>query len=78
VLARAREVLAELESERTVDHLARGATPRAPAALPLFQHAQDPVAEALENVDPERLTPLEALQLLVDWKQRFGGNGSGR
>ena len=80
VLARARAVLAELESERTADHLAGGAAGerrKAAAALPLFETASHPVAEALSQVDPDRLTPIEALKLLVDWKQRFGGGGAG-
>ncbi|MFN8588575.1 MAG: DNA mismatch repair protein MutS [Candidatus Eisenbacteria bacterium] len=81
LLARAREVLAELESERTVEHLeSAGRKPRKPAAaaaaapLPLFDApAEHPLAGELAKLDPDALTPLQALQTLADWKKRFGG-----
>ncbi len=75
VLERAREVLAELESERTVEHLEpprgrRGRrAPVATAQLPLFGSAPHPVVEALRGLDLERLTPLEALNRIADWKR---------
>ncbi len=79
VIARAEEVLAELESERTVEHLEAGKHPRAatPAVgLPLFDPvpaAAHPLAEELRRLVPEKLTPFEALLLVAEWKQRFGG-----
>ncbi len=93
VLARAREVLRELESERTADHLGpgaraagaegapaapegerrRGRAAAAPEPLPLFAAAEPPVLEALRAIEPESLTPLEALKLLDEWKRRWGG-----
>jgi DNA mismatch repair protein MutS len=75
VLERAREVLHELESERTAEHLARpGERPRAAAAdLPLFSApVPHPLGEALAALDPETLTPLEALNLLAKWKKEWG------
>jgi len=76
VLARAREVLHELEAERTVEHLrARGASNPKPApetSLPLFANAPHPVEEALKQVNVEGLTPLEALNLLAEWKKKWG------
>ena len=75
VLARAREVLAELESERTVDRLEppagrRGRRPAvATAQLPLFAAEPHPVLEALRALDLERLTPLEALNRIGEWKR---------
>ncbi|MEO5988728.1 MAG: DNA mismatch repair protein MutS [Candidatus Eisenbacteria bacterium] len=81
VTARAEEVLAELESERTVEHLQgdRGGRRRElPPTLPLFERApaaEHPLAEELRRLAPEGLTPLEALVLLAQWKQRFGGPG---
>ncbi len=80
LLARAREVLAELESERTVEHLEpssrrRKGGPAVPAPLPLFDAppAEHPLAAELKSLEPDALTPLEALQKLADWKRRFGG-----
>jgi DNA mismatch repair protein MutS len=94
VIARAREVLAELESERTVEHLGRGAadeasgSPRSeprprggkggpPASLapelPLFA-GPHPLETELRALEPETMTPLEALVRLAEWKRRWGGH----
>jgi len=80
VVARAAEVLEELERERTADQLearGRGRARRAgadPAQLGLFTAPPEhPLAEALRALDPDRLTPLDALRTLVEWKRRFGG-----
>ncbi len=79
VLERAREVLRELESERTVEHLksaaraGRGARTAEPE-LPLFGTPEHPLLDALRGLDPERLTPLEALQKIAEWKQRWTGD----
>ncbi len=79
VLERAKVVLAELESERTVEELERAPSskrrPAEPAALPLFDvaaAAEHPLAEELRKLDPDRLTPLEALARLAEWKKRWG------
>jgi DNA mismatch repair protein MutS len=80
VLERAREVLAELEAERTVEHLEPGrraasrsnrATPA--GTLPLFASLDPPLAERLRAVRLETLTPLEALNLIAAWKRELGG-----
>ncbi len=80
VIARARVVLAELESERTVEELERaaGKRPRStePAPLPLFEAppvSEHPLAGELRALSPDRMTPLEALQRLMEWKQRYNG-----
>ena len=82
VLARAREVLEELESERTVEqlerHSKRGRKASPPAPMPLFEAAapaapaEHPLAAELRAVQPDGLTPLEALQKLAEWKKRYG------
>ena len=78
VLARAREVLAELESERTVEHLeprrehADGRPEAAPRAAVTVDH---PLGARLAELKLETLTPLEALNLLAAWKREFGGSG---
>jgi DNA mismatch repair protein MutS len=72
VVVRAREVLAEHESaEREVTgHLSPGATP-APTQLTIFTPISQPVLERLREVDLNRLTPLEALNLLAELKKEI-------
>jgi len=72
VIARAKEVLSELESERTAEHLAAaGRTPRV-AATPAPPHE---LLAALRATDPEAMTPMEALSRLAEWKRRWGKEG---
>jgi hypothetical protein len=40
----------------------------------LFQSPPDPIREALGKVDPNRLTPLDALNILSDMKSRLSDN----
>ncbi len=61
VIARAREVLDELERGR------RPARDEEPL-LPLFQ--EHPVLDELKMLAPESMTPLEALQKLTEWKRK--------
>ncbi|HEY6867406.1 MAG TPA: DNA mismatch repair protein MutS, partial [Candidatus Eisenbacteria bacterium] len=71
VLARAQEVLRELESERTVEHLERGVErPRGSSQLGLFGAEGHPVLRELRELDLDALTPLEALNRLAEWKRR--------
>ena len=67
VLRRAAEVLADLEEKPC----APDPTPTKTLQLTLFEAEEPPVMEALRGVDPNALTPLEALRLLDDWKRRF-------
>jgi len=71
VLARARSVLAKLEAGRN----ATGGIAAGLDDLPLFAataeaepHA-DPITEALEAIDPDRLSPREALDKLYELKR---------
>ena len=72
VIVRAREVLAEHENaERQVTgHLSPGADPP-PAQLTIFTPLSQPVLEKLREVDLNRLTPLEALNLLAELKKQI-------
>ena len=72
VITRAREVLAEHESgERELtDHLSPGAAPPA-TQLTIFTPLSQPVLEKLREVDLNRITPLEALNLLAELKKQI-------
>jgi DNA mismatch repair protein MutS len=73
VIERAHEVLAEHESaeRRLTDHLANDESRPAPAAqLTIFTPISQPVLEKLREVDLNRLTPLEALNLLAELKKQ--------
>jgi DNA mismatch repair protein MutS len=67
VLRRAQEVLSELEDKPSLPTPAPAKTMQ----LTLFEAVEPPVMEALRGVDPNALTPLEALRLLDDWKRKF-------
>jgi DNA mismatch repair protein MutS len=82
VLARARALLASLEGERVENNepIVRGKAKRGRAGgqLGLWEQSKAPpendrheVLETLRTVDVERLTPLEALQLIVKLKKRL-------
>jgi len=85
VIHRAREVLKELEAERTVEHLESAskwsAAARAADARQggLFDAQHSAIEAELEALDLDQLTPLEALRRLADWKARLLRSGaSGR
>jgi DNA mismatch repair protein MutS len=71
VVARARSVLAKLEAGRD----ATGGIAAGLDDLPLFaatmepDHKPDPLASALDAIDPDRLSPREALEHLYRLKQ---------
>ncbi len=70
VVERAREVLAQHEfaEQQATAHLSPGATPP-PAQLTIFTPISQPVLDKLREVDLNRLTPLEALNLLAELKK---------
>jgi DNA mismatch repair protein MutS len=72
VIVRAREVLAEHESAERLatGHLSPGATPP-PTQLTIFTPISQPVLEKLREVDLNRLTPLDALNLLAELKKEI-------
>ena len=74
VIERAREVLAEHEDaeQRLASQLASDASRPAPAAqLTIFTALSQPVLERLRGLDLNRLTPLEALNLLSELKKQI-------
>jgi DNA mismatch repair protein MutS len=74
VLARAKAILGTLESG---DHLTPGPAARNERQLDLFRAVSPAdaqtkeVVETLKAVDPDRLTPLDALQLLAKLKSKL-------
>jgi len=79
VIDRAKEVLNNLEQGEFTD----GGIPKLALSrkkkiswdsrqMNLFQTPPDPLREALRKVDPDHLTPLDALNILSDLKTRFG------
>ena len=73
VIERAREVLAEHESaeqQLTAQLASDELRPRPAAQLTIFTPLSQPVLEKLREVDLNRLTPLEALNLLAELKKQ--------
>ena len=72
VVVRAREVLVEHEfaEQQATAHLSPGANPPA-AQLTIFTPLSQPVLDRLREVDLNRLTPLEALNLLAELKKEI-------
>ncbi len=70
VVSRARELLAELDEEAR-RRAARGATDgAAPAQLPLAASGSQSLLEELSALDPDGLSPLQALQRLYELRAR--------
>ncbi|MCU1269292.1 MAG: mismatch repair protein MutS [Acidobacteriaceae bacterium] len=72
VVRRAREVLAEHESaeSRLSAQIAGGSAPERRPQLTIFTPLSQPVLERLRELDLDRLTPLEALNLLAQLKEQ--------
>src|SRR5947209_18104427 len=72
VVERAREVLVQHEfaEQQATAHLSPGASPPA-AQLTIFTPLSQPVLDKLREVDLNRLTPLEALNLLAELKKEI-------
>lgn len=68
VLRRAAEVLAELEQ---VDQAPRAVRPSEHGLqMSLFEVEESPIVRDLRDLDVDRMTPIEALRLLDQWKKR--------
>jgi DNA mismatch repair protein MutS len=64
VIARARQVLAELERQRPLE------PPELQLGLPM-ELAPDPLRKELQDIEPDSLSPLEALQKLYELRARL-------
>jgi len=68
VLVRAKELLRFLEAEQIVPRSGRAMSPASPRAddqLALFSVMTHPVVQQLRTVDPNKMTPIQALDLLA-------------
>src|SRR5213076_2912934 len=69
VLARAKELLRLLEAEQIVPRSGRAPTPPPTSSanhqLALFGVMTHPVVQQLKNVDPNKMTPMQALEMLA-------------
>ena len=89
VVERSKEILARLE-DLTLDaadrpKIARKPAPGALQQLALFSAPKkppaakpDPLRKELSRLDPEAITPLEALKKLHQWKKRYGDPKPGK
>jgi hypothetical protein len=64
VIARSRQVLAELERQRPLE------PPEQQLGLPM-EMAPDPLRRELEEIKPDTLSPLEALQKLYELRSKL-------
>jgi len=65
-VARAREILRELENRDRIEAAPAGDS--LPPMLPMF--SAHPLLDEIKACDPDRMTPLEALKTVVEWKKR--------
>jgi DNA mismatch repair protein MutS len=70
VVERARALLAEFEQQAPTPPPPRGVET---GQLSLFATGSHPVLEALATLDPDRLTPIEALNLLHRFRRELAG-----
>ena len=68
VVHRAQEILAQMEADGREPVAGRPSPPKQLSFLPQTH----PLIEELERLDIQSLTPLEALNKLFEWQQRFG------
>jgi DNA mismatch repair protein MutS len=69
VVARAKAILADLESERAAVAAAGAPVAAEPVQLGLFPPGGDPILKDLAALDVGSTTPLQALNLLAEWQR---------
>lgn len=81
VVGRAKEVLAALEAgeklnEETITRIGRHkgkSIRREGVQISMFEPENHPIVQQLRDMDPERMTPLEALDAIARWKKKWTG-----
>jgi DNA mismatch repair protein MutS len=75
VVERAKDVLAGLENHHLNGKPSRpaagGGWQKADRQLPLFAAAEDPLLEEIRQLDPDRITPLDALARIKRWQEKL-------
>ena len=80
VIVRAREILSNLEKEEidpsgrpriSKERTRRRKRPEEPYQTELFGYPADDLLKELEDTDPHQLTPLQALNLLATWRNKY-------
>lgn len=80
VIARAREILSNLEKEEidpsgrpriSKRSVKKGRRPEEPYQTELFGYPADDLLKELEDTDPNHLTPVQALNVLAEWKSKY-------
>ena len=83
VVQRAKAILASLEQGResarknvltavSLPGISTGSRNSPSAALPMQAQPEHPLTHTLQTLNPDTLSPLEALKLLTEWKMRWG------
>ena len=73
VIRRAREILGNLEEDRPLPEGESAEPAVAPPQTDLFAGRPHPLLEEMKRIDPNRMTPIEALDLLVKMKDLVEG-----
>ncbi|MBP5275048.1 MAG: DNA mismatch repair protein MutS [Abditibacteriota bacterium] len=68
VIGRARDILAQLEADDSQNRSIRAREKK--VQLSLFDLSPDPIIEEIKSINPDSLSPLEALNLVYNWKKR--------
>ena len=71
VLTRAGQILSELEEKSQAPKAIPASTQK--LQMTLFEIEDAPVMKELKRLDVNRLTPIDALRVLDEWKRKFGG-----
>jgi len=77
---RAKQLLKNLESsdltfeDETAGTRRRGRSPSANVQLTLFEMKDDPIRQRLRDLNPDEMTPLDALKMLTELKQHIARN----
>lgn len=73
IVSRAKQILLDLETDTVREIILEQKKGRdGPAQLPLFSSSENPLLHALKDLDPDNLTPLEALTVIQKWKKEYG------